>query len=343
MIINRNNIKILLLACCFVISYRLTLRTPLYGFFLKVEAAFLVFVVLFCFAYFANLAVKKERFFPIEVYVISILILPAYSAYFALLNFGQPFIYGFFACRQFYLVLTALLLLFLLRNRIINLSHVKASFIFLSWSCLLVYTILWLLIDPGSYDKKTLRDTFGSFIRIDAKVTGVQGLVFRIDFIVFGFFYYIINYFKTKRTLNIFYATLFFCYLFFFQLGRGVVVAVIMTTFVFFIKKVPFNFKIRTLTIFCISMFVLISATAIVAPEFLKSSTSRFTHMYTNAFITILGQNTDETSTSLRLVEFSNISKHIFEKPLFGNGRFSFQWSGRGSAIVGFFAPSELG
>ncbi len=283
---------------------------------------------------------KKENFSLIEVFVVSLFFFPAYSATLSLAEFGQPFIYGFLVERQFYLILTGPLLLYALRKDIISLLHIKQTFLLLSWSSLLVYTVLYFTISPESYDK------LGSFVR-SSEVKGEPTLAFRVEFIVFGLFYYMIKLFETKRNLSIIPIVLFFSYLAVLQMSRIMLLSVLITVSVYFIKNVSHILKskyfARFLMIYMPMIFTIVFATMIVKPEFLRENTDRYTHMYQNVLFTLLGQETDESSASTRLYEFEKATQYILKNPVFGSGRLSNQWKGGYERLFGHYYPSDIG
>ena len=337
---NKNNIiRYLFLIFLFVISYRLSLRTPLYSFFIKVEAAFIVFLLLFFIFYFLELMLRRKNCSSIEIFIIFLLLIPVYSALAAKKEFGQPFMHGFLAERQFYLIISGLLLLYSLEKKILSLTVIRKMFILLCWSSLIVYCILWIVISPENY-------TETGFVSANEAKGGYQ-LAFRTSFIVFGVIYYIISYFESERTRNLIFASLFFCYLIFLHKGRIVLLSTVATVFVFVIKDVPFASKIKPLVKFLKFGVPLIITTVsflmIVKPAFIQEKTVKFVQMYQNVFLVVLGQEADEYSASARLSETRIASQGIAKNPVFGNGKLSHQWKGGYKEIVGYFFPSDIG
>ncbi len=334
-------VKYLLLSCFYILSLRLSMRTPLFRHLLNIEALFIIFLFLFFFLYLINNFHKKNSFSSIELFIIFSLFLPVYGAISALIEFGQPFTYGLQADRDFFFILSGLVLLYLLKNCIVSLPTIKKSFIIMSWFSLFIYFVLWLVIDP-----QKLIDVAPGFINF-SETKGGYLIYFNNYFIVFGAIFYVVKYFETKKILDIVCVLLFFSYLIFLSMARAGILSTVIAIFIFFILYIRRELKIKYFFAFMLIVLPItisfIFVSKMVTPGLFEKYMDMYVNMYKNALTTVAGQKTYESSTYVRLHETAIATKYISKNPIFGNGNLSHHWKGGYCGVFGYFYPMDIG
>ena len=121
-------IKYSLLVVFLLLSFRIIEKTPLRYSYYSVEPLFLIMLLVFLFIFIFHSLLNHQVFSSLEIFIISLLLIPFYSAWLSFIEFDQPFIYGLLAERKWFLVISGLMLLYLLKTGKISLYDIEISF-----------------------------------------------------------------------------------------------------------------------------------------------------------------------------------------------------------------------
>jgi hypothetical protein len=319
----------------FLFSFRLLEKTPLRTVYYPLETVYLVSLLLFFLVYIADRFLQRKNFSYLELFIISLTLMPLYSALLAQIEFKQPLLYGLLAERRWLLVLSGILLFYLLKNGKILLVDCEHAFILIAWLCLISFTLMILTLDPKN------------FLDIEGLVTyselrGGYRFKFQHTFIVFATVYYFIKYFRTKNTSNLIYFYLFAGYIILAQQGRSLIISTFMSLGIYSFL----NLRLKTkLTLVFYSLLVLIGffcLSFIIKPDFIEN----YTTLFGNIILFFQGIRTGEPSVDMRLNLLSVILGYLIKDwryILLGVGRLSEQWHEGFINIFKYFYPSDLG
>ncbi len=322
-----NITRYILLALLVIISFRLGLHTPLNDQIFILEIVFIIC----CFGMFVwRLTRMSYSFGGVSSYdylILGLSLFPIIGGLSALSQFGQPFFHGFIHQRDFYLILSGPLVLYLLQFRIITLVTLEKSLVITAWSCLIIFIISTLLINPVPY----LETDFVGYNTLKG------GYIFKfvMSFISFGFLYYFINYFRKKQLLQLLYSALFLGYLLFIRQDRSIIMITLATSAIFFFGQIFPTNKLKY-TLF-------ISLTLAFTVAVINRSDTTYFDKFKNIISLIQGEETNESSTNVRRAETALAIPYIIENPFFGNGELSNQWNGGYQKQIGYFYPSDIG
>ncbi|MBI1911525.1 MAG: hypothetical protein HYS21_05950 [Deltaproteobacteria bacterium] len=329
--IRKDIVKCLGLAIFFGIVFRVAFRTPLEDLMYMTEAGVLVVFYGYLFLYLLGKLMKPKRFSSIEIFLLSLMVFPLLVGYSASKEYHQPLIYGFLAERAFYLNLSGLVLLSMLRKNTVTLAMVEKSFIILSWALLAAYMLVWLAVDPQKYADSSLV--------VFSPEKGGYLFLFNVIFLIFPTIYYAIRYFHTKKTAYILYAALFLSYLAFIRQDRTIIVSLLMGVAVFFLRNFSLKLLLKYTAYATFIVVIITSGIYLAKPDFL----SRYFATFSNAFLTVAGKATKEDATNIRLIETAIAAKQIIKNPYFGNGDLSRRWRNGFERLYGYFYPSDIG
>lgn len=241
-------------------------------------------------------------------------------------EFGQPLSYGFIHQRDFFLFLIGVVLSYYIKT-IYHLKQIERSFKFICWLSLSIFFITPLFLDPELF----LDTDFVGF----NPLKGGYIYKFIMTFMVFGFLYYSILFFRNKRVLDAFLSIPFLVYLVLIRQDRSIIVLGLITFIFFFFKRI---FPLNKMKYGLITLFLGLSITLLLTVY----ETSYF-DKFTNIISVISGEETNEASTNIRNKEISIAIPYIFKNPYFGNGELSNQWNGGYKRLFGYFYPSDIG
>ena len=251
---------------------------------------------------------------------------PVIGSLSAYTEFGQPLQHGFIHQRDFYLFLIGIVITYQIKS-IIELKYIERSFVLICWLSLFIFLITPLFIDPEKY----LATDFVGF----NPLKGGYIYKFIMTFMVFGFLYYGILFFRNKRILDAIYAMPFLYYLFFVRQDRSIILLFGLTFIIFFLKRI---FPLNKIKYGIISIVFTVSIGL-----FLSLVQTNYFEKFTNVITVFSGEETNEASTNIRSKEIAIALPFIAKNPYFGNGELSNQWNGGYQTVFGYFFPSDIG
>ncbi len=324
-----------LLVTFFLFSFRILEKTPLRAIYYPLETVYLIFLLLFLLAYLADRFLLGKNFSYLELFIISLILMPLYSAILAHIKFKQPLVYGLLAERKWLLVLSGLLFFYLLKNAKIKLSDCEHVFLLIAWLCLISFIFMAAILDPKEY------------LDIEGLVTyselrGGYHFKFQHTFIVIAIIYYFIKGHQTRKILNLLYFCLFAGYILLVQQGRSLIISTFLSLgiYIFFNLKLKEKLILAFYSVSALIGFVCLSF--VTYPKFIES----YITLFGNILLFFQGMRTGEPSVDIRLALLSVMLSFLIKDwryILLGVGRLSEQWHQGFSGIFGYFYPSDLG
>lgn len=314
------------LSILFIIGFRLALHTPLNSVVYSVEAiTILTFFSIFLYHTIREFYSRRKinNFLYLNLAMCLFPVIGSLSAY---TEFGQPLQHGFIHQRDFYLFLIGIVMSYQIKS-VIELKYIERSFVLICWLSLFIFILTPLFIQPEKY----LATDFVGFNPLKG------GYIFKfiMTFMVFGFLYYGILFFRSKRILDAIYAMPFLYYLFFVRQDRSIILLFGLTFVIFFLKRIfPIN-KIKYGIISIVFTFSI--------GLFLSLVQTNYFEKFSNVITAFSGEETNEASTNIRSKEIAIALPFIAKNPYFGNGELSNQWNGGYQTVFGYFFPSDIG
>ncbi len=328
-------IKQSLLVVFLLMSFRILEKTPLRLSYYLLEPLFLIVLLAFLFILIFHSLLNHQTFSFLEVFIISLLLIPFYSAWLSFVEFGQPFIYGLLAERKWFIVISGLMLLHLLKTGKINLNDIERSFLIIAWLSLIAFMLMINILDPEDY-----LDIEGFIVYSELR----GGYRFKLSpiFIVFAVIYYFIRYFHTKKIINILFFSVFLGYIVYIQQGRTLTISLLiaLTIYVFFNLKLRDKLVLTFYSIFLVTIILYISFA--LNQIFIE----RTTLLYSNVLLFLQGMETGEPGVDIRLALVAltlNILLSDWKYLLFGIGRLSNQWNEGFGGVFDYFYPADIG
>jgi len=266
---------------------------------------------------------KIENFLYLNLAMCLFPLIGSLSAY---TEFGQPLHHGFIHQRDFYLFLIGIVVSYQIKS-MTELKYIERSFVLICWLSLFLFIATPLFIEPEKY----LATDFVGFNPLKG------GYIFKfiMTFMVFGFLYYGILFFRNKRILDAIYAMPFLYYLFFVRQDRSIILLFGLTFIIFFLKRI---FPLNKIKYGIISIVFTVSIGL-----FLSLIQTNYFEKFSNVITAFSGEETNEASTNIRSKEIAIALPFIAKNPYFGNGELSNQWNGGYQTVFGYFFPSDIG
>ena len=314
------------LSILFIIGFRLALHTPLNSIVYSVEAiCILTFFVVFLYHVILNLY-SRQKLDSFLLLNIAMCLFPLIGSLSAFREFGQPVYHGFIHQRDFYLFLIGIVISFQIKSTI-ELKYIERSFVLICWLSLFIFIVTPFFLDPEKY----LSTDFVGF----NPLKGGYIYKFVMTFMVFGFLYYGILFFRNKRIADGLCSIPFLYYLFFVRQDRSIIVLFGLTFIIFFLKRIfPLN-KVKYGLVIVLFTF----STGL----FLSFVQTNYFEKFSNVITAFSGEETNEAATNIRTKEIAIALPYIFKNPIFGNGELSNQWNGGYQKLFGYFFPSDIG
>lgn len=330
-------IKYIFLLGCFTISFGIIPYALFQGLYSVLEAVFMVFLSVFLWVYILISLAKKRKFNSVEIYIGLLVLVPIYTGLAALREFGQPLLYGILSQRHFLLSVTGVLILLLLKKRIITLDHVEKSFLILSWSSLVIFTILWFVLDPANCTDNL------DLVAMENSVKGGYIFTFKASFIVFGAIYYMIMNAKKRSAKTLIFAFLFASYLVLLHRGRIAITALLFTLAVFYLRDLSMSKKIVFFVRVFISLTLIVGIAYVAAPDLTEFYFNRYIAMFESVFMVLSGAHSGDPSADARINTIIKAAPYIRDNFWLGSGNISQQWRGGFKSLLGYFYPSDIG
>lgn len=324
-----NSFKQVCLSIYIVFSFRGLLNTPIEGLGYIVENGLSVGVVLFFFFYIIDLVLKKALK-PIHLLGVFLCSMPIIAAISANLEFGQPVIYGFLAQRDYFLILTPYVILYLLEIQVINLELLEKVFVKLSWIFLIAFYLVVIFVDPEPYIKTGIvgyKEIKGGYI-----------FRFQMVFILFGAIYYVVKSVSERKSIYLLYSSLFIVYVVLIRQDRTIVLFMLLTIFILLFK----NLSLRRILNLSLILGVLVSCVILYGSLIKHDGISQLNDLYYQTYLTLAGEDIPGQKVNVRWQELETAMKYIKKNPVWGSGELSKQWN-NGFERLGHFYPSDIG
>jgi len=331
----RRILQMYLLVFILIFTTKFFQSTPFETLFFQLQGGFFAVVLLFLLFYIFDILVKKKPIKKtISYFILLILIIPIYSAYRAHIEFEQPYLYGILSERGWLFIAIGVWFYYVLSNKKITFSTLEASFLFMAWGSLIIYSLIVITYDPSQFSGET------KFV-IMTKYRGLR-FSFQNFFITFGTIYFFIKYSLQKKILDLLVLLMFLAFIIFVIQGRTYIIYLVSIFLLYYYNNYTlsrFVLNIVKIFLFLIGVFVILQ---IFMPDYIQQMSELFMQM----FIVLEGAESIDPSSNARIFE-SAIVLHYFEvhplSILLGTGRISHQWNEGYSTLFGYFYPLDIG
>ena len=270
---------------------------------------------------------------PFELLLCALSLLPFLAGLASYLEWGQPLLYGVGTFRDFYLIMGALIVYNMLRNKEVEIELVEQAMISVAWFNLVMFYGMTFLVDPAQFK--------------DTGVAGANDLKggevyyrFNMSFMFFGTIYYTVKSFVKRKPHLLIYAALFLIYIVFFRLDRTTIAVTIGAIGAFFLFRMTWKAKFLALFQYGMPVVLVVILTLMMFPE----EYERYYVMFSDVFTTVSSVDNTTSEQSIRLTELNTALKYIDKNPWIGNGKVSGQWiEGGFNHFLGFFYVSDIG
>lgn len=326
---------IILLIVLIFFSLKYLQSTPVEDVFFRLQAVFFVAMFFFLFVYFSDLFVKHQKpdFLILYTSVLAFSV-PIFSAMRSNDIFGQPYIYGLAAERNWLSLIFCIWLYYVVITERLTYPVIEKIFLLISGLSLVVFTFLKIYYSTGQVS------TDSSFV-VNEQTRGVR-LRFQYFFIDFGLIYLFIK--SVKSPSFKVYAAL-MAYLIFALLVVQGRVYILTMAFVFliislsnlsFARFILFLFRL----LFCLGVILLILN--YMKPSFFDS----MSELYLQMFKALISGVSEDDSSNARLIASDIILNQWGENLFgfwFGSGTVSHQFNDGYQSIFGYFYPADVG
>lgn len=329
------NVKIryFVIMICLVMSFQTFQYFP--GMAMVKEIWLLVMLLFLAVPYFAWKVANDFRTSAYELYILILMaLIPILSGMAALNEFQQPLLYGTLAQRNMLLGTLALMTIYAVRKNIIRIADIEKSLLVLSWGTLVLYVLMNAFLNPVDF----LGDK-GGFV--GGGGVSEASFKFRTEFIVFGFMYYALIGYRSRKIRPWLLTTPFILFLIFVGGGRSLLVS-IFASLLFFIwrwgtlsRLIVFMPKLLFFLMFSIVIMYATNA------EYIGNLLDKFDSAIT---VVLTGDETNDASANARIIETAIALPYIEKHWVMGNGDISNQWGGGYEGVLGgYFYPSDIG
>jgi len=333
-IINKVTLLTIFLFFNFMVTYRVLLVSVIFE--VEIIAEALYEVSLFVYVFYRilkRIAAGNFRLNSFELYLGLLFILPVVAAFASNSEFGQPFIYGFLAYRDFYLILGALVVYNMLRSKIIEIELVERMLVLTAWINIIMFYGMTFFVDPAQFIETGL-----------AGANDVKGgdvyYRFNMAFLFFGTIYYLVKAVYRKRLKYLIYSFLFLSYVVFIRFDRTSIASLLVGLTAFYLTSLTPRKQVLLILLFIVPITLLLTFVAFFAPEILM----QYYVMFEDAVSTLVGAANAQGDESVRLDEVGIALEYIGKNPWWGNGKVSGQWvEGGYNYFFGYFYASDVG
>lgn len=319
----------------FVFVFQLPLRTPWERSYLIVEAVFYAFLLCCAIAHVMLTVGGRGRMLVMEALILCLLVLPPMSAFMAHRVFGQPFLYGLGAQRQFIGVIGAVLVLNALRRGTIDIGLVERAFLLLMWITFLFWVSVYVFVDPDRWKE------MGGAVGWSGGYRGTR-IHFETVLTGFGLIFYTIRWVREHRIPALIAAISLAGYVIFLSQGR-IVLLTIFAAIGTFLWSESIAVRGRLLKYLCSGMFffmIILMPTGILFPRVIEYVEEAYGSAVT---VVLTGEPSGESSADSRITQTRLIWPFVKKHPLLGNGDLSGRWGGGVRAMLGRVYPADLG
>lgn len=261
-------------------------------------------LVPFGFIYVFDKVFIKKRFSTIDSLVVLMSLFTFYCALTSNFVFDQPILKGIFVSGKTYLpIISIFFLYYLLKTETITMYQYNFSMLIICWVNLVLYVLLMFTINPALYKETDLVGFNPS----------KGGYVFNFppSFIVYGLFYYFIDYTLNKNRFSLILSFVLIAYILFLDKGRIQFVAVVGALALHTIWFLPLK------SIFLRLFDVLIIAGAMLLIVYIVNEDLLIVvyNMFMVFASAIFGIETGESSADARWIEIGTVLSHFDKFP----------------------------
>lgn len=318
----------------FMVSFRVLLVSPIPELELVTELIYEVFLIGYLVYRIINRLISRNfGVNTLELYMFILLLLPVQASLAAWHGYGQPLYFGLGTYRDFYLIISPLVVYNMLRNKTVTIEMVERMFLLTAWTCVLLFYGMSLFTNPDAYIE-------GSAAGANTAKGGEAYYRFNMAFIFFGTVYYFAKALYQKKSVYFFYGAFFLIYVLFMRFDRTSITALAGALTLMFFTALPL--KKQTLIVFAITIPAIVIGFGgyLIAPE----AYHVYYYMFLDAFATLPGGVVATQEESVRIDEVRIALENIEKRPYFGNGKISGRWvEGGYNYFFGFFYASDVG
>jgi hypothetical protein len=318
----------------FMVSFRVLLVSPIPELELGLELLYEVFLIGYLGYRIINRIISRNfGFNNLELYLFVLLLLPVQASIAAWHGYGQPLYFGLGTYRDFYLIISPLVVYNMLRNKTVTIEMVERMFLLTAWTCVLMFYGMSLFTNPDAHIESAAAGS-------NSAKGGEAYYRFNMAFIFFGTIYYFAKALYQKKSVYFFYAGFFMIYVLFMRFDRTSITALAGALTLMYFTALPL--KKQTLIILAITIpsIVIGFGGYLIVPEAYHT----YYYMFLDAFATLPGGVVATQEESVRIDEVRIALENIEKRPYFGNGKISGRWvEGGYSYFFGFFYASDVG
>ncbi len=255
----------------------------------------------------------KKRFSTIDSMVVLMSLFTFYCALTSNAVFDQAIIKGIYVSGKTYLpIISIFLLYYLFKTEIITMNQYNIAMLNMAWINLALYIFLMFTINPELYRETTDMVGFNP---------SKGGYVFNFppNFIVYGIFFYFIDYSMNKNRFSLLLSFIFIAYILFLDKGRIQFISIIGALGLHTLWRLPAKsimFRLIDIVLFTGTMLFIVY---LIQPDLLRVIYEMFA-VFAKA---IFGIETGESSADVRWIEIATVLDYFDKHPgqwIFGIG-----------------------
>ena len=246
----------------------------------------------------------KKRFSTIDLLVVAMSLFTFYCATTSSFVFDQPFLKGIFISGKTYLPIVSIFILYyLFKTETITMNQYNIAMLTICWINLILYVFLIFTVNPMLYK--------------DSDMVGFNpskgGYIFKFppSFIVYGIFFYFLDYTMNKNRLSLLLSYVLIAYILFLDKGRIQFISVVGALALHTLYKLPFKsilFRLKDIILITVLMLLIVYW---IEPRLLDTIYEMFS-VFVKA---IFGIKTGESSADARWVEIGTVLDHFDKFP----------------------------
>jgi hypothetical protein len=269
-----------------------------------------------------------------EVYLLTLMPLNVFlPALTSAREFGQPLLYGILAQRAAILITAALLLFTALRSKVLTFRDIEAVLLWLAWGTSVLYLFMTFFLNPANFT------SYGSAFASSQGI--VPRFVLHAEFPSFALVYYAFLGLRRRRAKYYIAAVYFLIAILTVADARSYTVSFACTFIYYLFRLRPMGKVILTIGKVGLAAVIAVVCFYAINPEYASSRLGGFSDAFKVVF---RGQEVDDPSANIRLLEVATAWPYILKNPLLGTGQLSNQWrGGNGEMIDRNFVPGDIG
>lgn len=312
----------------FILAFRVLARYPIKIF----EILFIAVIALSVLILVIDLieSSRKMRFNYLHLFFFILSILPFISAQRAEHIFGQPFLLGLGAQRSFYIIYSGFLAVIALEKGWIRIEQLYDWFVlslYVMMGSMLYFNVF---IDPMKFSSTEFVEfssNKGWHYEFPANVASAL--------IIFS----AIRFFQNNALKHLISLIVSSGYFLIYQQDRSQIVALCVTLLIYFLRNVKIKRQLVLGFSGILAAIILVNLISLVRPEFVD----HYLRIFTNASTVVLGGETTEYSSNMRIAESAIALNGFTQHPWFGNGVVTSHFRGGFSSFFGYFYASDVG